>query len=156
MRRRQTKGFSMIEILVTVIIISVGLLGIASLQIISLKNVNNTQFRTLATIYAYDMAERMRSNRAALGDYDGIDTDTVSETEPVCSPCTAAQITQYDAYEWKIFLSAAANSGGLPSGVGTVVLNSGVYDITVSWQEQGRDNSGGLIENKSFTLSVKI
>jgi len=153
MRRRQTKGFSMIEILVTIIIISVGLLGIASLQVISLKNVNNTQFRTLATIYAYDMAERMRSNRTALGDYDGIDG---TETDPACYPCTAAQRAQYDAYEWNSLLSAAANSGGLPSGVGTVVLNSGVYDISVSWQEQGRNDSGGLVENKSFTLSVRI
>ena len=149
MKMRGSKGFGLIEVLVTIIIISVGLLGVASLQLISLKNVNNTQFRTLATIYAYDMAERMRSNKAGVdaGAYNKI---LGNESED------ASNVAQNDAFEWNSLIAAGANNGGLPSGVGTVTSNGSVYDIVISWQEQGRDNTGGLVEAKTITLSVRI
>ena len=157
MKTLPQKGSSLIEILIAVFILAAGLLGLASLQMLSLKNINNAQFHTLATTYAYDMSERMRSNREALlaGSYDNI-SYTVSD--PGCSNagCTAAQMAQLDGFQWNALLQSAVNEGGLPEGKGTVVKNGSVYNITVAWKEQQRSSSGGEVGNASFTLTIQI
>lgn len=149
------RGATMIEILVTVLILAVGLLGLAAMQVVSLKNVNNTQFRTLATMYAYDMSERMRSNQAGVegGGYDDI---TGIEANPGCSSCNASQVAQLDAFEWNQLIKQDANSGGLPEGVGTVTADGNLFDITVSWKEQSRDTGEGAVTDESFTLTVQM
>ncbi len=58
------RGMTLIEILVTVLVLAVGLLGMASLTVGSLKNNQGAFLRTQATILAYDMADRMRANSA--------------------------------------------------------------------------------------------
>lgn len=58
----KTNGFTLLEVLVTLIILSIGLLGLLSLQIKSLKYTHSSYERTLASIYAKDMAERMWTN----------------------------------------------------------------------------------------------
>lgn len=156
-RKSQSQsGMSMIEILITIVISAVGLLGLAGMQMVSLKNVNNTQFRTLATIYAYDMAERMRSNRAGV-DANGYDAIDGTETDPGCTPCSAAQIAQADAYQWNQLLKASVENGGFTDGaVGTITANGALHDITVSWSEQSRDTGAMQVDTKSFTLTVRI
>lgn len=151
----KSKGFSLIEVLVAFVIASVGLLGLATVQILSLKNINNTQYRSLATVYAYDMVERMRSNKSAVdaGAYDSI---TGGENPPNCTACTAAQIAQQDAYMWNAKIKQNIASGGLVGGVGTVTKTGEIFNIVVSWQEQTRDGAGGAVVNESFTLSIRI
>lgn len=150
------KGDSLIEILVTLIIMAVGLLGLASMQMISLKNINNSQFRSLATNYAYDMAERMRANKTGVtsGEYDALSTDDANET--TCSACSSAETAQLDEYEWAELITQDVVSGGLPSGSGTVTANGDVYDINIQWDEQGRDSDGGKIDTSDFTLTVQL
>lgn len=149
------KGSSLIEVLVTLLIMAIGLLGLASIQTLSLKNLNNTQFRSLATVYAYDMAERMRSNHAAVlaGNYDAI-TATVSD--PNCSSCTVSQIAQLDAYQWNEIINQAIKNGGLPEGRGTVTKSGDVFNITVIWEEQQRDSTGGHVTDTDFTLTIQL
>ncbi|GLS92595.1 type IV pilus modification protein PilV [Psychromonas marina] len=153
--RREQKGSSLIEILVAVFILAAGLLGLASVQMLSLKNINNAQFHTLATTYAYDMGERMRSNQEAvsLGSYDNI-LSTVAD--PSCSTCSAAQMAQLDGFQWNELIQSAVNQGGLPEGQGTVTKVGSVFNITVSWKEQQRSDSGGDIGDASFTLTIQI
>ena len=153
---RQQKGSTLIEVLVTLFIMAVGLLGLASMQVISIKNVNNSQFRTLATDYAYDMAERMRANSSGVdaGEYDDLDTDSASN--PNCTACSTSEMAKFDEYEWASLISQDVIAGGLPSGQGTVTENSGVYDINISWDEQDRDSDGGLVNTAQFTLSVQL
>ena len=127
------------------IILAIGLLGLASLQAISLKNVNNTQYHTLATIYAYDMVERMRSNKQGVfaNEYNNIDAGN-------CSGSCGA-MAQLDASQWNQLISSE-----LPDGSGKVAINGNQHDITVKWREQGRDSSGGTVTDTEFTLSVRI
>jgi type IV pilus assembly protein PilV len=154
--RRVQRGSSLIEVLVTLMIMAVGLLGLASIQMISIKNLNNSQFRSLATDYAYDMAERMRANSTGVedGDYDALDTSSASD--PNSTSCSTSEIAQLDEYQWAEMLTQDVISGGLPSGSGTVTKNSSVYDITIQWKEQGRDSNGGKIETADFTLTVQL
>jgi len=149
-KQRQT-GSSMIEILVAVFILAVGLLGLASLQMVSLKNINNTQFQTLATTYAYDMAERMRSNREGLSGYDNI-LSTVAD--PNCTTCTPAQMAQLDGFEWNSLIQSTVMNGGLPEGKGTVTKNGSVYDIEIKWKELQTRDLGN--DDGEITLKVQI
>jgi type IV pilus assembly protein PilV len=153
--KQHQSGSSLIEILVAVFILAAGLLGLASMQMLSLKNINNAQFHTLATTYAYDMAERMRSNREAglAGSYDNI-TSTVSD--PGCSNCSAAQMAQLDGFQWNQLIQSAVKEGGLPEGKGTVVKAGSVYNISVTWKEQQQTDSGGQVGNALFTLTIQI
>ena len=141
----------MIEVLVAVFILSIGLLGLASLQMASLKNINNTQFQTLATTYAYDMAERMRSNREGLSGYDNI-LSTV--TAPSCTTCTPTQMAQLDGFEWNSLIQSTVINGGLPEGKGTVTKNGSVYDIEIKWKELQTRDLGD--DNGEITLKVQI
>lgn len=153
-------GTSLIEILVTLFIMAVGLFGLAAMQINSSKNVHNSQFRSLATSYAYDMAERMRSNPSGVtaGAYSAL--TTVSASAPTCfgGSCSTSDMAQVDAFEWGQQLSATVLSGGLPSGVGIVSgsVATGVFNIQVTWNEQDRDSTGGVINNASFTLTIQL
>jgi type IV pilus assembly protein PilV len=155
---KDQKGSTLIEVLVTLFIMAVGLLGLASMQIISIKNINNSQFRTLATDYAYDMAERMRANTSGVdsGNYDSLSTSGAVETSCSLSSCSTSEIADLDEYEWSELITQDVVSGGLPSGSGTVTANGDVYDIHIQWNEQDRDSSGGLVNTAEFTLSVQL
>ncbi|WP_435237092.1 type IV pilus modification protein PilV [Psychromonas sp. PT13] len=154
------KGTSLIEILVTLFIMAIGLLGLAAMQINSSKNINNSQFRSLAVSYAYDMAERMRSNPVGVSAGDYVALKTVSASAPTCmgSSCGTSDMAQLDSFEWAQQLGASVLSGGLPSGEGIVSgsVGTGVYDIQVTWDEQDRDNTGGVISNSRLTLTIQL
>jgi len=66
------RGFTMLEVLVAILVVTLGLLGLAGLQTVSLRNNTSSAQRTIATQLAYDMADRMRANWASVlqGDYD--------------------------------------------------------------------------------------
>lgn len=179
--KRNQQGTSLIEVLVTVFIMGLGLLGLAFMQVVSLKNINNSQFRTLATAYAYDMAERMRSNQNAVaaGSYDAI---SATVTEPSCaswtdpelpqlpqldaSSCTVSDLAQLDGSLWNqqikhgdylMRLPQGTDAlTKLPEGSGTVTKNGNVYDIRIAWQEQQRDSAGGKVASVEYTLSIQL
>ncbi|WP_372880679.1 type IV pilus modification protein PilV [Psychromonas sp.] len=156
-KNRYQQGSSLLEILVAVFILAIGLLGLAALQANSLKNINNSQFRTLATTFAYDMAERMRSNQVGISE-GGYDAITASVSKPSCGPCTPVQLSQRDGYQWNQQISLPVMSGGLPTGSGTVTkINNDplLFAITVAWQEQQRDSSGGKVDSADFTLTIQ-
>ena len=148
-------GFSLIEILVTVLILAIGLLGIAGLQASSMSNNHNAQLRSIATLQAYDLADRMRANRGAIT-YDASGNVTASQYDgPVSAQsdctttaCSVTAIANNDFWEWN-----QANAALLPAGAGTVAL-VGVtnhHRITVTWNERERTGMAA----KSFTLEFR-
>lgn len=157
---KHQKGFSMFEVLITLVITSIGILGLGAIQLVSMKNVNSSNYRSLATMYAYDMAERMRSNKTQITSYDGI--NGLPASKPGCNPCSAVQQARVDAYDWNDMIQGgAANNlaqGGLPNGIGSVnrVGATDFYDVTIQWDEQENDDTGGSVDTKTFTLRVRI
>lgn len=129
-------GFSLLEILVSIVVISLGLLGLASLQATSLNNNQSAYLRTLASQQAYDMADRMRANLAGVtqGQYNNLNgaLATIWSTKPNLVPaclnanCTASALATEDYRQWR-----AANDRLLPSGSGTVCLASNASPDTV-------------------------
>jgi len=147
-------GFSMLEVLIAIVILSFGLLGVAGLQLVSLASNHSAQLRSTATTLAYDMADRMRANTAAVsaGNYNGnngadnqCQSAHFNDTHAAPANCTAAQLAADDLYDWGQSLA-----GLLPNGTGSVCLDStpstaacdgnGIsYSVRVSWDDKPKN-----------------
>lgn len=124
-------GFTLLEVLVALLIVSIGLLGLAALMSTSLKNNQGASQRSQATWLAYDILDRMRANETLA--LSGAYNITQGATAPACpaNANTSAQVVQCDKSQWEAELAAA-----LPSGDGSVsVNNQGVATITVYWND---------------------
>ncbi|OOZ41369.1 type IV pilus modification protein PilV [Solemya pervernicosa gill symbiont] len=142
MERRQQNGFAMMEVLVTVLVLSVGLLGIAAMQTTGLKYNHSAYLRTQATLLAYDISDRMRSNMSAVTANSYVtaynDSGTaISNCSSASSGCSSVQMAQNDLFEWKGTLSSE-----LPFGQGQItrVSGSNQWTISVMWDDE-RNNS---------------
>lgn len=132
--RHSNSGFTMMEVLVTIIVMSIGLLGLASMQSRSIQYSQHAYYHGIAAQQARDMADRMRSNIQGVlaGFYDNINGIPVA---PVCfdpnANCTTLGISQFDAFQWN-----SANANVLPQGTGTVTVGvtPSIFNIQVSWQ----------------------
>ncbi|WP_375176777.1 type IV pilus modification protein PilV [Marinobacter mobilis] len=133
---RQQQGSSLIEILVAVLIFAIGLLGVAGMQVYSLKMNANSHIRTQANLLAQDMVERMRSNPFQRGAY----AMSFSEcTTAVTGNPSSADIAASDRRNWCRQLDR-----NLPAGQGSVDVDNGLVTITVRWQERaGREQVDG-------------
>jgi type IV pilus assembly protein PilV len=119
---RKQQGYSLIEVLVALVVLSIGLLGLARLQLTGLRYANSAAERLEAVNRAYDILDRMRANRVAAlaGDYD----------VNVGSAPSAGGLAQSDVEQWKAALQAT-----LPAGDGAIVVSNRVATITVQWSE---------------------
>lgn len=152
---KKQRGVGMIEILIALLIVTIGFLGLAKAQLFNIRNVNNSSYRTLATIYAQDMAERIRSNQlgASSGSYNAV---AGNESNPGCTTCSTAQVAQRDAFEWNELIGGNVANGGLPAGsIGTVTGNGQTFTVTVSWPEQDSAAAAGF-STKSFNIGVEL
>lgn len=127
-------GFSLIEVLVALVVLSVGLLGLAALQSTATQFNASAYSRSQATILAYDMADRIRANREAA--LDGDYTSPYPGTLPTCNDAVAGTVAQQDLAAWRRSLACS-----LPSGNGAVDYDAGtdVVTISVTWDESSRD-----------------
>lgn len=131
-RARGAAGFSLVEVLVALIVVSVGMIGIAALYGQGLSAGRNALYRTQAVNLASDMAERIRANRLGRLGYND-----AAPTHQGCDDvdCTPAQMAVHDLSVWTRHVEDL-----LPNGEGTVVAADGIppsYTINVAWQETG-------------------
>ena len=128
-------GFTLLEILVAIVVLSIGLLGLAGLQALSLNNNQLAYYRSIASQQAYDMADRIRANLvgAAAGNYNNLTTG-LPGGNPDCftAACSVANIAIFDHRQWNTM-----NARLLPTGNGTVAGAGGAFVITVMWTEKG-------------------
>jgi type IV pilus assembly protein PilV len=125
--RTRIAGFSLLEVLVSLFLFSVGLLGLVALQISSLKNSHSAGHRAQANLLAYDIADRMRANAAAAssGDYDLEFEDEPPEEESAAAADLAA---------WRGALAAMLPAGG--GQIGTEVVDGATaVTIEVRWDD---------------------
>ena len=140
--RRRTRGFTLIEVLVSLLVLSVGLLGIGKLVLFSARANDSAYLRGQATEFAYEILDNMRANRT-VAVTQGYDTTMASApTNPgTCfdSPCPTT-LAQYDVYTWKTRLGQA-----LPSGEASVVTagTPTTATITVQWDDAAAQSTFG-------------
>ncbi len=142
------RGFTLLESLIALVVLSVGMLGIASLHVEGLRNGRTANVRTKAVALATDMTEKMRANRAGAraGDYVVGDGGTGANNDCAddlaggpTAPCTPAQLAAHDIWLWKSTLANAQT--GLPAGATASIASNGAvsptFTITVAWTENG-------------------
>jgi len=136
-------GFTLLEVMVALVIFSIGLLGLAGMQAAGIRNNQISYSRTVATQLAYDMADRIRNNRTV--DYAAAAPGAV----PNCltGTCNPAQLASFDRLEWDtainnpvIDLNIKNSVTPLRSGVGFITqmaTASGItfYRVSVTWDE---------------------
>ncbi len=142
------KGATLIEVLISLVIMSVGMLGVASLQL-NAKRVNyDSVQRTLAANVVLDMVEKMRTNKNALDSYvtSGVGGQSIS-TPTSChgssTSCTSTDLAAYDLWMWERTIDGLAETatngsttlsvGGLVSPTGCITHNAGQVTISVAW-----------------------
>ena len=126
--------------MVTLLVLSIGLLGLAGMQISALKNSHDASLRNQASALSHEIAERMRSNRSAAqdGNYD-IGVAELPGNDPDCeaAPCNSGEMAAYDLNQWK-----AALANQLPAGDGGISRNGDLLSVQVFWDER-RNQAGG-------------
>ena len=144
--RRRQSGYTMLEVLIASVILTGGLIGVASLQLSGTRLNNSAYLRSQASIMAYDIIDRMRANAVAAraGTYD------IDFTDP--APSAPATVPEIDLALWRQQLDYY-----LPQGVGgiergAVVAATGVrrFLVTVRWND-GRGTAGEVIEFEVVT-----
>lgn len=121
---RAERGATMLEVLISILIVCFGLLGAAGMQAFGIKaNVSASQ-RGAATMLAYEMADRMRANMTGVnaGNYHNY-TAAATASCLTTSGCTAAQMAANDAFEW---VQNVQNT--LPNGAAIVCRDSSPDD----------------------------
>jgi len=144
------EGFSLVEVLVALLILSIGLLGLAALQTTSLKYNTGSYFRTQATYFVYDIVDRMRANSAEVTSGGGYDVPDASAASTAVSnynsckssgcacntaSCTSSNLASYDLGSWYDRMKNVLPDAG--TNLATININaSKQVTITIYWKEQ--------------------
>lgn len=147
------RGVSLIEVLMAVLIFSVGLIGVAGLLVMAARSNHAAYLRTQVAFLAGNMADRMRANPQGVwnGAYNGTNFPTNANQSCNNSPCTAAQIATRDKYAWSRLLQTLLPGAGATiscTGVDAVGYNpsgqlgsrppyGGNCEMTIRWSERG-------------------
>lgn len=153
------RGFSMIEVLITLVIIATALLGTAGLQLQAMKLGKSADFRTQAVFLANDLAERMEGNEisAVAGNYAVAAASAASVASADCSTssCDNSTLAEWDISQWE----SAIIASGLPQASWLVesvsVGNPSLYRIRINWVDRS-GNSSSTGESFSYTATRSI
>jgi type IV pilus assembly protein PilV len=142
--RRRMNGVSLIEVLVSIVVASIGLLALAGVNAAALRYAKMTQYRAVATQMASDIADRMRANKGTpaggfiAGSYDLKSSFSAQAKAPsmpadLCTTaCTAAQIAALDLAQWRISVR-----NQLPEGAAYLAKQVGqsAADVWIAWRD---------------------
>ncbi|MCX7098669.1 MAG: type IV pilus modification protein PilV [Methylococcales bacterium] len=140
-------GFTLIEVLVSIMVLSIGLLGLAGLLATSLKSNQSAYNRSQAAQLAYDLADRMRTNIGGMNTYITIDpADAAAQAACLTTAgCSQSEMAENDLYEWNLQVTNT-----LPNGAGTLTVTpapppadpadctakvGGLCMITINWSD---------------------
>ena len=166
-KSKRQAGFSMIEVLVTIVILSLGLLGLAALQTRGQQFNHSANIRTHATMLAYDIMEKIRINKTfAKSDVlasTGIGKGYVVNSKPANIPdciagaCSVEQMRNYDLGQWYDRLAVT-----LPQGTGQISADNSLnpiirYTITIRWALRDNEQDVGVeTTHRSLSWMVQL
>jgi type IV pilus assembly protein PilV len=169
----RNEGFTLVEVLVSLVVLAIGLLGIAKLMLFSSHANDSAYLRSQATGLAYEILDDMRANRQ-----EAINTPatyTTAAAAPAVAPgalcvglgsCNSStQVGLYDVYQWKLHLNATSGlvpAGALPNGRGSVALatvgGQTTATIIVSWDDSAAQSTlnPGAPATQAVTLETVL
>lgn len=129
------RGLSMIEILITILVVSIGLLGLAGLQFAGLRAANSAQEHTYASLLAQDIEERIRANPGITYDALSIAASTDNCVDPPTStPCAVNEMRSFDGSQWYYMLNSGGDNTPVLSNASIAISRSGNnYTVTITW-----------------------
>lgn len=145
-------GVSLIEVMVAVVVLTMGLVGMAALQGLGTQFGNRAYYRSQAIVQAYDMIDRLRANPhgAAAGNYVQDPMPSTSEDcAAVDAQCSASQTAIYDLVSWN-----TVNGNLLPTGAGSITSVGNVFTVQLTWQED--DDDDGVAETQVYQMSARL
>lgn len=134
-RRCRVRGVGLIEVLVSLLILVIGLLGLIELTLSSIRFSDEADLRSSAVSLAYDLADRVRANDQARADYvTGFADQPAAASDCSSQSCSPEQLAAWDLAQWKQSLAAL-----LPSGQGAITQNAAGDQLTVQvrWSQHG-------------------
>jgi type IV pilus assembly protein PilV len=159
-RPTSRNGFTLVEVLIALLVMSIGLLGLGKLMLLSARANDSAYMRSQATALGYTILDAMRANRQAAlaGDYNAL------TSSPVCSaaaPCSSAEQAQYDLTQWTQSLATE-----LPNGAGTVATvtapdtvtgaSNVTATVTVSWADTVAQQAfGGAAAGNTVSIALE-
>ena len=158
-------GFSLIEVMVSLVILVIGLIGIFNLHLVAKKGSFESFQQTQASYYANDIVNRMRLNSSQLDDYAGTYTGTSVAAGKVCDVsvggnalCTKIEMENWDLYQWERSFygeneqSGGKNLGGLDSPVACIDIDGATVTVVMTWKGI-RSSSDGASTHSDFVKS---
>lgn len=149
------RGLTLLEILIALLVSSIGLLGLAGLQTAAVRFNTSAYYRSQATSLAYDLADRLRANREAAldGDYDGL---AIADPPPDCPvDIEDGTVAEEDMATWQNALACT-----LPRGTGAITRDDDLFTITVQWDEsRGEDPDDGeadVFTETTFEFTTRL
>lgn len=120
-------GITLVEVLIALLVLSIGILGLASLQTASLNFSSGAGQQTQATALAYAMTDRLRANRqAALADAYTVAFE--SPTPTCAAPATTGTVAAQDLSAWRMALACR-----LPTATGSIARAGNTFTLIVQW-----------------------
>jgi type IV pilus assembly protein PilV len=144
---RRQRGFSLIEVMITMLLLSIGLLGIAGIIVTNLKNNQSSYARGQASLLAADIVDRMRANRGA------------AEVSPspyalalAATPAAGGGVPGDDLRQWR-----AAVAATVPSGLSAVEVDAATRNVTVTiqWNDSRASGDGATVGLAAQQLIVE-
>ena len=159
--RTNQRGFTLLEVLVALVVLSIGLLGIGKLVMVSSRGNDSAYMRSQATVLAYSILDAMRANRdqATAGDYNVGTGAYTGAAGCLTSTCDAGALTVSDLANWKTALQT------LPSGDGTVTTATvtgadgqprTTATITVQWNDWVAQGSFSGASSANSTVRITL
>ncbi|QYK13988.1 type IV pilus modification protein PilV [Shewanella rhizosphaerae] len=140
---KRGKGFSLIEVMVSLVILVIGLIGIFNLHVVSKRGSFESFQQTQASYYANDIINRMKLNPSQLATYAGTYSGTPSSVSKQCQGaaiCSSSEMAAWDLYEWQTLFNGTSEKvgtqsvGGLDTPTACIVINGNNVSVTMAWK----------------------
>jgi len=134
--KQSQHGLTLVEAMIALLVISIGLLGIAALQLTAMNQNSSSLNHSQAVRYAYNMSDRIRANMIQFAQYRGIDTNGPYSQDCEGGPCNPGQMLTADAEDWKTLVET------LPGGRGMIFDDVDGVRVVVMWDDNGTAAAG--------------
>ncbi len=130
------QGLTLVESMIALLVISIGLLGIAALQLTAVQQNATALNHSKAVWISYNMTDRIRANPREFANYADIDTANDYEQDCMGGDCSTSQMIESDAADW------ATQMENLPGGRGIITGDATQLTISVMWDDEGTGATG--------------
>ena len=164
------RGFTLLEALLTLFVLTIGILGVAGLQMRAMSSGGMAMQRTVVLMKTQELLERMRANRANLISYAGTGTGAdggCSEGAATAVACAGVAMASHDLFQWRSDLTALLSASALGATPITVTLGAlipgtttgerspSTIQVTVNWTSK-TNNQGAVTQAQSFAVTTQI